>query len=84
MAGYGLSKKYHLSSILENNLIDKGHKVKVVNAGVSGDTSAGGSRFSKMQHNVMGDVKTTYFFCACTRVSRTNVPRCGDAQGAHL
>ena len=42
MAGYGLSKKYHLSSILENNLIDKGYKVKVVNAGVSGDTSAGG------------------------------------------
>ena len=42
MAGYGLSKKYHLSSILENNLMDKGYKVKVVNAGVSGDTSAGG------------------------------------------
>ena len=42
MAGHGLSKKYHLSSILENNLINKGHKVKVVNASVSGDTSAGG------------------------------------------
>ena len=42
MSGHGLSKKYHLSSILENNLIDKGYKVKVVNAGVSGDTSAGG------------------------------------------
>ena len=42
MAGYGLSKKYYLSSILENNLINKGYKVKVVNAGVSGDTSAGG------------------------------------------
>ena len=42
MAGYGLSKEYHLSSILENNLINKGYKVKVVNAGVSGDTSAGG------------------------------------------
>ena len=42
MAGYGLDKKYHLSSVLENNLNKNGLKVKVINASVSGDTSAGG------------------------------------------
>ena len=42
MAGYGLDKKYHLSNILEKNLNKKGLKVNVINASVSGDTSAGG------------------------------------------
>ena len=42
MAGYGLDKKYHLSNVLEKNLNKKGLKVKVINASVSGDTSAGG------------------------------------------
>ena len=42
MAGYGLDKKYHLSSVLENNLNKNGLKVKVINASVSGDTSAAG------------------------------------------
>ena len=42
MAGYGLDKKYHLSTVLEKNLNKKGFKVKVINASVSGDTSAGG------------------------------------------
>tara|TARA_Y100000590_G_C15194939_1_gene816406 strand:- start:51 stop:638 length:588 start_codon:yes stop_codon:yes gene_type:complete len=42
MAGYGLTQKHHLSTILENNLISKGINVKVINASVSGDTSAGG------------------------------------------
>ena len=42
IAGYGLDKKYHLSSVLENNLNKNGLKVKVINASVSGDTSAGG------------------------------------------
>ena len=40
--GYGLDKKYHLSNVLEKNLNKKGLKVKVINASVSGDTSAGG------------------------------------------
>ena len=43
MAGYGLDKKYHLSNVLEKNLNKKGLKVNVINASVSGDTSAGGS-----------------------------------------
>ena len=42
MAGYGLDKEYHLSTVLEKNLNKKGLKVKVINASVSGDTSAGG------------------------------------------
>jgi acyl-CoA thioesterase-1 len=42
MAGYGLDKKYHLSNLLEKNLNKKGLKVNVINASVSGDTSAGG------------------------------------------
>mgnify|MGYP005729352731 FL=1 len=42
MAGYGLDKKYHLSNVLEKNLNKKGLKVNVINASVSGDTSAGG------------------------------------------
>ena len=42
MAGYGLDKKYHLSNVLEKSLNKKGLKVKVINASVSGDTSAGG------------------------------------------
>ena len=42
MAGYGLAQKYHLATVLENNLISKGLNVKVTNASVSGDTSAGG------------------------------------------
>ena len=42
MAGYGLAKKNHLATVLENNLISKGLNVKVINASVSGDTSAGG------------------------------------------
>ena len=42
MAGYGLTQKHHLATVLENNLISKGLNVKVTNASVSGDTSAGG------------------------------------------
>ena len=42
MAGYGLSKKYHLSTILQKNLEEKGFDVDVINASVSGDTTAGG------------------------------------------
>jgi len=42
MAGYGLDQKHHLATILEKNLNLKGIDVKVINASVSGDTSAGG------------------------------------------
>ena len=42
MSGYGLEKKFHLSTILENNLKEKGFDVNVINASVSGDTSSGG------------------------------------------
>ena len=42
MAGYGLQKEDHLSTILENELTKKGYDIKVINASVSGDTSSGG------------------------------------------
>lgn len=42
MSGYGLEKKFHLSTILEKNLKEKGFDVNVINASVSGDTSSGG------------------------------------------
>ena len=42
MAGYGLSKEYHLSSVLENNFKKDGLDIKVLNGSVSGSTSSGG------------------------------------------
>ena len=42
MAGYGLEKKDHLSTILQHNLKRKGYNVKIINASVSGDTTNGG------------------------------------------
>lgn len=42
MSGYGLEKKFHLSTILETNLKEKNFKVNVINASVSGDTTSGG------------------------------------------
>ena len=42
MSGYGLEKKFHLSSILEENLYNNGFNVNVINASVSGDTTSGG------------------------------------------
>ena len=42
MSGYGLEKKFHLSSILEKNLTNSGFDVNVINASVSGDTTSGG------------------------------------------
>ena len=42
MAGYGLEKKFHLSTILEKNLKRKGFDVSIINASVSGDTTSGG------------------------------------------
>ena len=42
MSGYGLEKKFHLSTILERSLKEKGFDVNVINASVSGDTTSGG------------------------------------------
>tara|TARA_B100000886_G_scaffold89965_1_gene59326 strand:+ start:183 stop:815 length:633 start_codon:yes stop_codon:yes gene_type:complete len=42
MAGYGLEKKDHLSTILQHSLKNKGYDVKVINASISGDTTNGG------------------------------------------
>ena len=43
MAGYGLDEKFHLSTILEKNLKQKGFNIsEVINASVSGDTTSGG------------------------------------------
>ena len=42
MSGYGLEKKFHLSTVLEKDLKEKGFDVDVINASVSGDTTSGG------------------------------------------
>ena len=42
MSGYGLDEEFHLSTVLEKNLRDKGFDVNVINASVSGDTTIGG------------------------------------------
>ena len=42
MSGYGLEKKFHLSTILEESLREKDFDVSVINASVSGDTTSGG------------------------------------------
>lgn len=41
-AGYGLPQQAAFPAQLEATLQERGHHVKVINAGVSGDTSAGG------------------------------------------
>jgi len=42
MSGYGLDEEFHLSTVLEKSLIDKGFDVNIINASVSGDTTYGG------------------------------------------
>ena len=42
MAGYGLSNEHHLSTVLQERLKLKGHKIEIVNGSVSGSTSSGG------------------------------------------
>lgn len=42
MAGYGLAERDAFTTQLEAALKDRGHDVRIINAGVSGDTSAGG------------------------------------------
>jgi len=39
-AGYGLNAKQALPSQLEHTLLSKGHNITIINAGVSGDTTA--------------------------------------------
>src|SRR5262245_7987426 len=41
-AGYGLAKEESVPSLLQKRLRENGYPYEVVNAGVSGDTSAGG------------------------------------------
>lgn len=41
-AGYGLDPEVAFPALVEKALLDKGKEVKVVNAGLSGETSAGG------------------------------------------
>jgi acyl-CoA thioesterase-1 len=42
VAGYGLPDRDGFTSVLESELVDAGYDVTVLNAGVSGDTTAGG------------------------------------------
>ncbi len=41
--GYGLDKSQSYPSLLQNKLAENGYKYRVVNAGISGDTTAGGA-----------------------------------------
>lgn len=41
-AGYGLSKEQAFPAIVQRKIKEKGYKYKVINAGLSGETSAGG------------------------------------------
>jgi acyl-CoA thioesterase-1 len=43
-AGYGLDKAQSFPALLQQHLDEAGYRYEVVNAGVSGDTSAGGLR----------------------------------------
>ncbi|MEO6724177.1 MAG: GDSL-type esterase/lipase family protein [Blastocatellia bacterium] len=43
-AGYGLSQDESYTALLQRRLDEKGYRYRVINAGVSGDTSAGGAR----------------------------------------
>ena len=42
MSGYGLDEEFHLSTVLQKSLKEKGFNVKILNASVSGDTTSGG------------------------------------------
>jgi acyl-CoA thioesterase-1 len=54
-AGYGLAKEESVPSLIQKRLKDGGYPYEVVNAGVSGDTSAGG--LSRLDWSLTGDVK---------------------------
>ena len=54
-AGYGLAKEQSVPSLIESHLRNEGYPYEVVNAGVSGDTSAGG--LSRLDWSLDGDVR---------------------------
>ena len=54
-AGYGLERVQSYPNLLQQHLDAEGYKYEVVNAGVSGDTSAGGLR--RLDWSLDGDVR---------------------------
>ena len=54
-AGYGLDVEQSVPSLVQKQLDAEGYKYEVVNAGVSGDTSAGGLR--RLDWSLDGDVR---------------------------
>lgn len=54
-AGYGLARHESVPSLIQARLNSSGYNYEVVNAGVSGDTSAGG--LSRLDWSLAGDVK---------------------------
>jgi acyl-CoA thioesterase-1 len=54
-AGYGLDLEQSVPSLVQKHLDGEGYKYDVVNAGVSGDTSAGGLR--RLEWSLDGDVR---------------------------
>jgi acyl-CoA thioesterase-1 len=54
-AGYGLRPSEAYPAILQERLTGQGYRVRVVNAGVSGDTTAGGLR--RREQALTGDVR---------------------------
>jgi acyl-CoA thioesterase-1 len=54
-AGYGLDVEQSVPSLVQSQLDAEGYKYDVVNAGVSGDTSAGGLR--RLDWSLDGDVR---------------------------
>lgn len=55
-AGYGLPIEEAYPAILERALLDRGYVVEVVNAGVSGETSAGGARRASFIRSLDPDI----------------------------
>jgi len=54
-AGFGVSKDEAYPAVIARHLADAGYDWEVVNAGVSGDTSAGG--LSRLEWSLEGDVR---------------------------
>jgi acyl-CoA thioesterase-1 len=54
-AGYGLAKEESVPSLMQKRLHSQGYPYEVINAGVSGDTSAGG--LSRLDWSLEGDVR---------------------------
>lgn len=54
-AGYGLDLEQSVPSLIQKHLDAEGYKYEVVNAGVSGDTSAGGLR--RLEWSLDGEVR---------------------------